>query len=386
MIHGAPSVFVSSTMYDLSELRTHISNFIETLGWRAVMSEHDSFPIDPDQSTVDNSRRIVRQNADVFVMIVGSRYGNIDDATGKSITNLEFFEARTHGVPSYVFVRNDVLAQLKIWKTNPDADYSSVVDSSQVFDFIDSFYGNGEVWTFGFGTGEDVVNTLRQQFANLVHNALGLRKRARGQDRLLSCLEGEALQVALQRDENWEIRLFGTVLKAELNSRESLKGEIEHGLSSDDVTYVEFIGLTDWVRDRIKECERLAQTADAVVNSYLPKALGECGADGDPIKIAEVARRLAKVWEDGARWTLRCQAIRVDDFAERLVELLSKLNANLLEEIWEFGHAIVPRLDKAIQDPAENGPSILKITLTLTVDVDEFNAELERLGQEKPYI
>ena len=44
------------------------------------------------------------------------------------------------------------------------------------------------------------MNTLRQQFAYLVQDTLGLRQRARGQDRLLAELEGDALMLALQRD------------------------------------------------------------------------------------------------------------------------------------------------------------------------------------------
>ena len=71
MKNRPPNVFVSSTMYDLSELRTQLGQFINALGWQAVMSEHDSFPIDPDQSTAENCRRNVRENADIFVMAVG---------------------------------------------------------------------------------------------------------------------------------------------------------------------------------------------------------------------------------------------------------------------------------------------------------------------------
>ena len=134
-----PNVFVSSTMYDLSDLRSQLRWFVEGLGWRAVMSEHDSFPIDPDQTTVENSRRNVRENTDIFVMVVGARYGSIDAETGKSVTNFEFVEARSRGVPVYVFLSRDVLAQLRVWKANPEADYSSVVDTPRIFQFIDSF-------------------------------------------------------------------------------------------------------------------------------------------------------------------------------------------------------------------------------------------------------
>ena len=56
------------------------------------MAEHDSFPVDATETTVENSLRNVRENTDVFVMIVGARYGSIDPDTDKSVTNLEFLE------------------------------------------------------------------------------------------------------------------------------------------------------------------------------------------------------------------------------------------------------------------------------------------------------
>ena len=363
-------------MYDLSELRVQLRQFIDGLGWRAVMSEHDSFPIDANQTTVENSRRNVRENADVFVMVVGARYGSVDAEADKSVTNLEFVEARARGVPVYVFVRKDVLAQMRVWKANPEADYSGIVDTPRVFEFIDSFRGGGEVWTFEFATAEDIVNTLRNQFAYLVQDALELRQLAGGQDRLLAELEAEALILALRRDQYWDVRLFATVLEEELDGRETLRREIEHGLASKDVTFVHVVDLGSWAQDRLHEVQRLAQTATTILNNYLPQV---CGEDAVPSELVDVARRLAQVWEDSARWTLHCRSVRVDERAERLVDLLANANAHMLEELWEFGHTIIPRLDKAIEALADGGRSDLDLVLTLTADVDEFVEEIARL-------
>ena len=64
--------------------------------------------------------------------------------------------------------------------------------------------------------------------------------------------------------------------------------------------------------------------------------------------------------------------------AERLVDLLSNANANMLGEIWEYGHTIIPRIDEAIEALASGGPLRLELTLTLTVDADELNEEIHR--------
>ncbi len=54
----------------------------------------------------------------------------------------------------------------------------------------------------------------------------------------------------------------------------------------------------------------------------------------------------------------------------------------MLDELWEFGHTIIPRLDEAIAAPAAGGPSRLELTLTLTVDADELNEEIHRFDWE----
>ena len=273
-------------MYDLSYLRAQLHQFIEGLGWSAVMAEHGRFAIDANQTTVTNSRRNVRENADIFVMVVGARYGSVDSDTDKSVTNLEFLEARARSVPAYVFVDSDVLAQLSVWRSNPDADFSGVVDTPRVFEFIDSFRGSGDVWTFSFATAEDIVDTLRQQFAYLVQDALGLRQMAHGHDHLLEDLDGDALMVALRRDTHWELRLFGTVLEAELDRRASLRREIEYRLAQADVTRIELDDIGPWALDRLSEFGGFTRTAVAIIDDYLPQALGDKGVPGDPIELA----------------------------------------------------------------------------------------------------
>lgn len=81
-----PSIFVSSTCYDLKQIRQDIREFIEAdLGYEAILSEYDSFPIDSDKDTINNCLRVVEQRADIMVLIVGSRYGYITDHGEKAL-------------------------------------------------------------------------------------------------------------------------------------------------------------------------------------------------------------------------------------------------------------------------------------------------------------
>jgi hypothetical protein len=117
MSYSKPSVFLSSTCYDLGQLRVDLGTFIERdLGYTAMMSEHPSFPIDPDTTTIENCRRRVDQDADVLVLVVGARHGTVDPATSRSITNIEYVTAKAKGIPVYAFVHKPVLAALPLWR------------------------------------------------------------------------------------------------------------------------------------------------------------------------------------------------------------------------------------------------------------------------------
>lgn len=97
-----PSIFVSSTCYDLSQVRLDLKRFIEALGYDAVISESNAFPVNPQTSTVENCLRAVRDRADILILIVGARYGTVVVDRDRSITNLEYLEAKAKGIPIYV--------------------------------------------------------------------------------------------------------------------------------------------------------------------------------------------------------------------------------------------------------------------------------------------
>src|ERR1043166_5353057 len=115
-----PGVFVSSTFYDLKQVRDDLRQFIASRGYRPLLSELPSFPVDPNASTVENCKKIVERDADMFVLVVGGRYGKPVPDSAKSVTNLEYSTARAKGIPIFAFVEKRVLAQLPTWKRNPN--------------------------------------------------------------------------------------------------------------------------------------------------------------------------------------------------------------------------------------------------------------------------
>lgn len=155
-----PCVFVSSTCYDLQQLRADLHQYLENAGLESVLSEYATFPVDPDSTTVRNCQNVVENKADIFVLVIGGRYGSAADKQ-KSVTNLEYLTARAKSVPVYVFVMRSLLSILPVWKENPEGNFAGVADSPRLFEFISSIYEGGEQWVFPFDSAQDIAAVLR---------------------------------------------------------------------------------------------------------------------------------------------------------------------------------------------------------------------------------
>src|SRR6266849_2723784 len=85
-----PRVFVSSTYYDLKHLRSSLENFVESLGFDAVLSEKGKIAYTPDVPLDESCYREVG-TSDIFVLIIGGRYGS-EASSGKTDVQKTFYE------------------------------------------------------------------------------------------------------------------------------------------------------------------------------------------------------------------------------------------------------------------------------------------------------
>lgn len=100
---SALSIYVSSTYRDLTEYRQAVLAVIRRLGHRAVaMEDYGATDLRP----LAKCRQDVA-GCDLFVGLLGLRYGYVPDdaeAQGRSITEMEYREARARGVPVLMFL------------------------------------------------------------------------------------------------------------------------------------------------------------------------------------------------------------------------------------------------------------------------------------------
>jgi hypothetical protein len=185
---AAPRVFVSSTYYDLKHIRASLENFIEQLGYEAILSEKGDIAFSPDRALDESCYREVR-NADIFVLIIGGRYGS-EKSEGRpkrtreffelydSVTKQEFKSAVDQDIPIYIFVERGVYAEYQTYLRNKDNQKISYahVDSANIFRLIDELLGmsrNNPVHQFD--RYQEIEEWLKKQWAGTFRDFLKSR-------------------------------------------------------------------------------------------------------------------------------------------------------------------------------------------------------------------
>lgn len=381
----APSVFVSSTCYDLAQVRNDLRIFLESMGMTPILSEFNSFPINPNLDAIGNCLSCVKDRADIFVLVVGGRYGSQTE-TGKSITNLEYLEAKSKGIPRYVFVQKQILTTLPIWQKNKSADFSGIVDSPNLFQFVESLLDPKENWIFPFDSAQDIADTLRKQLAFLFVEALSLRHKilGTGLPKTLDGLSGRALMLAVQKPFAWEYRLFSQALCDEISESSGIKKDLNYGLMLGQAVQLRDISrLPEWVEAKINDLSSFVAALENIVNVAFPRAVGAPGEPGDVEEIVYVARRFGQVYRRILEWTGEFQRIRADSECLAVLDIVSRASRNVIAELEEFSVTLQQQLSESCQKyESTNEPQSLKITLSLTCpDMSDFPDSLQRLAE-----
>lgn len=169
-----PRIFVSSTYFDLKNIRADLERFIKTQGYDPVLNERGHIPYGREEKLEEYCYKEIHLT-DILVSIVGGRYGGQSKIDNKSISNTELKTAIDLGKQVYIFIDKHVYSEYRTYELNKakvDISYSSV-DDTRIFQFIEEIHAlplNNAISSFE--TSSDITEYLKLQWAGLFQRLL----------------------------------------------------------------------------------------------------------------------------------------------------------------------------------------------------------------------
>ena len=368
------SIFVSSTCFDLRAVREHLKHEIEAMGHVPLLSEYPSFPVSPDLSTVENCKRVVRESADLMILIVGGKRGSLDPSTQKSVVNVEYREALRSGTDCFIFVDKQVLDLLPHYRKNKTADFSSTVDNPSVFEFIDEIASSTK-WIFPFSKTEEIISLLKNQ---LSFRLCDLLTRSR-EGRLIvpSNFVGESVcitDIVVDKGPRWELRLAGELLKERLVTIDQKFSEIERGLVFRRTRFLAAHDSFPHLQGLIDDFARMIQVAVKILHEEI---FEPPGVPGDASQIKRGCDNLYSLFGALYEWEMDVRFVRPHDI---YLDLFKTLRGWPNEVLSQFRHIPVG-IDALLAQPELSGTRSINLTITPPKDfTDNFRAEVARLS------
>ena len=189
-----PRVFISSTFYDLKQVRADLKIFIEGLGYTTVDNNQGDIPYGKDEELDKYCYKEIC-NIDILVSIIGGRFGSESSSIGNaSISQAELKTALANNKQVYIFIDKNVLAEYETYLLNKDNEKVKYkyIDDIRIYKFIEEIKGLKINNTIApFETTNDIIKYLREQFAGLFQNLLEYQNRVK-EVRLIDALERTA--------------------------------------------------------------------------------------------------------------------------------------------------------------------------------------------------
>jgi hypothetical protein len=164
-------IFLSSTIFDLKDLRDTLIHELESDGHEVIASEKGTVLIVPDKNSYEQCLAAVAE-CDYLIAIIDKRFGGeYPHGSRQSITEAEIEEALKKKKKTLVFVRKSVWDCKAIQnglgkgiKGTPYEPIKNIVDDIQVFELIDRIRKKPQNnWIFQFNKSQELLAQVRAQ-------------------------------------------------------------------------------------------------------------------------------------------------------------------------------------------------------------------------------
>lgn len=351
---------------------------IKSWGHDPVLSEYSSFPVSPELSTVDNCKRVVRERADLFILIVGGKRGSLDPQTNKSVVNSEYEEARAAGLDCIVFVEKQVWDLLPIYRKNKEFDFSPTVDNPAVFSFIEQVNEDTR-WIFPFSRTEEIIDALKIQLSTRFRDLL-VRSR---QNRLTipASFAGEPAQIAriaVDKGPLWEYKLACALLRDRSRKIDDRFSELELGFVVRRTKFLPGPDTIDYIQNLLDDLKNTMHALSKVLSAQLSPSFGPPGLPGDADKIKAACDNLYSLFLALFEWELDVRFVRPHQAFAAIFPKMHGWTAQMRTEL----RRLIAEFEGLLAMPEVSGNYTLTMTISAPEGLNEFSEEFVRMAAD----
>lgn len=174
-----PRIFISSTFYDLKQIRTDLDRFIREMGYESVRNEQGNIPYGKEEKLEEYCYKEIGF-VDILISIVGGKYGSSSTYSGYSISQMEINTALKLDKQVFIFIDKNVYGEYRTYLANKDNSKVKYhfVDNVKIYEhieFLESLPKNNPIHSFE--SSEDIISFLKEQIAGLFQRFLQEQRR-----------------------------------------------------------------------------------------------------------------------------------------------------------------------------------------------------------------
>lgn len=270
---------------------------------------------------------------------------------------------------------------MPIWKTNPTADFSSVVDNEQLFNFVDGLMQIDNAWVYEFEFEKEISERIKNQFAYLFYDSLMISKKLKEKKLSKKVLQTgpKAIQIILNQSKGWEHLYFSQVLFDSIDRRKELRRDFEYQIFLESVVpIVNYKELLEWITEKVNRLQKMGDALSSLINNAFEKAIGEPGESADLDFLVYVAEKIGDVYTAAIKWELELGSVSVYENGKKLVLSLSKASNAFMGDIEKFEQMISDSFSVLLLPGDETKEIEVNFELSKP-DLTEYYSELEIL-------
>lgn len=372
------NVFVSSTCYDLSQIRNGIKRCIEEMGHNPILSELKDFPIDTSLSNSENCINAVNKEADIFVLIIGNHYGSVVEY-GKSITNVEFMTAVNKGIPIYTFALKQMTNLLPVWEKNPDADYSNVVDNNKVFEFLADVRKKRGLWNFVFDNAQDITEVLKAQLSNLFHDALIIKKKVEKPtiSVLFEKISSKAIDILIKKEFAYELRFFMQCMNDEIEKYTDLQHDYVLSIAHKSLFLIENNQqFKKWAIHKVRELQNITSSIERL-NTAVNTVFATSNDTWELESLYYLSRTYARVYASLLEWGIEVNSTLAPDKYSKMMHSFASIPHKIINQIEKYPKDSLNKIDLWVAKQSHEA------TISELIKTFDFNLDVDKGDQER---